>query len=90
VSEIYAAKKDYNNAARLLEKITLENANRDVQPDEKVEVYVTIAEYWFEDDEAVNASKFISKAAHFVHLCKDQSLVIRYKVCHSRIMDSKR
>lgn len=58
--------------------------------DEKVETYVQIAEYWFEDDDAVNAEKFINKAAHFVHLAKDQRFVIRYKVCHSRIMDSKR
>lgn len=48
-----------------------------------------MAEYWFEDD-AVNAEKYINKAAHFVHLVKDHSLLIRYKVCHSRIMDSKR
>jgi COP9 signalosome complex subunit 4 len=49
-----------------------------------------MAEYWFEDEDAVNAEKYINKAAHFVHLVKDHSLLIRYKVCHSRIMDSKR
>jgi len=30
-----------------------------------------MAEYWFEDDEPVNAEKFISKAAHFVHLVRE-------------------
>jgi hypothetical protein len=34
-------------------------------------VYVTIAEYWFEDDDAVNAEKFINKAAHIMHHVKD-------------------
>jgi COP9 signalosome complex subunit 4 len=38
----------------------------------------------------VNAEKFINKAAHIMHLVRDQSLVIRFKVCHARIMDSKR
>lgn len=61
-----------------------------VLEDEKVEVYIQIAEYWFSDEDAVNAEKFINKAAHFVHLVKDPNLSIRYKVCHSRIMDSKR
>ena len=68
----------------------MENTNRPVLEDEKVEVYIQIAEYWFADEDAVNAEKFINKAAHFVHLVKDPSLIIRYKVCHSRIMDSKR
>ena len=53
-------------------------------------MYVQIAEYWFENDDAVNAEKFINKAAHIMHLVKDSSLQIRYKVCHARIMDSKR
>jgi COP9 signalosome complex subunit 4 len=68
----------------------LENTNRAVTEDEKVESYVQMSEYWFEDDDAVNAEKFISKAAHFVHRVQDKSIVLRYKVCHSRIMDSKR
>jgi len=52
---------------------------------------VQIAEYWFEDDgDAVNAEKFINKAAHIIHLVKDNALQLRYKVCHARIMDSKR
>lgn len=38
----------------------------------------------------MNAEKFINKAAHVMHLVKNTSLIIRYKVCHSRIMDSKR
>ncbi len=38
----------------------------------------------------MNAEKFINKAAHIMHLIKDQALLIRYKVCHARVMDSKR
>lgn len=70
MSEIHSAKKDYSSAAKLLEKINIESGNRQVAPDDKVDICVTIAEYWFEDDEAVNAEKFINKAAHFVHLCQ--------------------
>lgn len=90
VAEIYAAKKDFEKAARTLEKINLDNANRIVSEDEKASLLVQIAELWFEDDDAVFAEKYISKAAHIIHLVKDHALTIRYKVCHSRIMDSKR
>ena len=61
-----------------------------ITEEEKANVYVQIAEYWFEDDDAVNAEKFINKAAHIIHRVNDATLQIRYKVCHSRIMDSKR
>lgn len=71
VSEICAAKRDYEKAARTLEKINLENANRPVQESEKADIYVSIAEHWFEDEDAVNAEKFINKAAHIIHLVKE-------------------
>jgi hypothetical protein len=72
---VHAAKKDFDKAAKILEKINLENAHRQVDNDEKAQVYIQIAEYWFEDDgDAVNAEKFINKAAHIMHLVKEQAL----------------
>lgn len=54
-------------------------------------MYIQIAEYWFEDDgDAVNAEKFINKAAHIMHHVKDNGIQLRYKVCNARINDSKR
>jgi COP9 signalosome complex subunit 4 len=90
VAEIYAARQDFEKAARTLEKINVENVNRQVSNDEKGQLYVQIAEYWFEFDDAVNAEKFINKAAHIIHLVQDNAVRIRYKVCHARIADSKR
>ena len=91
MADIHAANKDFDLAAKILAKINLENAHRNVDADEKANVYITIAEYWFDfDGDAVNAETFINKAAHIMHLVKEQSLQLRYKVCHARIMDSKR
>jgi COP9 signalosome complex subunit 4 len=90
VAEIHAAWKDFEKAARTLEKINLDNVNRIVSEDEKAALLVQTAEYWFDDDDAVNAEKFINKVAHIMHLVKDQVLQIRYKVCHAKIADSKR
>lgn len=59
-------------------------------PKQKVEVYVECAENWFELEEAVNAEIFINKAAHLIHLVEETELIVRYKVSHSRVLDSKR
>ncbi len=91
MASIYLAKSNNEQAAKILEKINLENTSRQVSAEEKARVYVQIAEIWFEEDDAVNAEKFINKAAHIIHLVKAQEEVhLRYKVCHARIMDSKR
>lgn len=49
-----------------------------------------IAEYWFEEDDSVNAEKFISKAAHYALDIEDVPLTLRFKVCRTRILDAKR
>lgn len=90
MAEIHAARKDFDKAARMLEKINMDNANRIVSEEEKASLLIQIAELWFEDDDAVNAEKFINKAAHIIHLVSDAALQIKFKVCHARIADSKR
>lgn len=75
MADIHAAKKDFDLAAKILAKINLDNAHRNVDADEKASVYVTIAEYWFDfDGDAVNAETFINKSAHIIHLVKDAAL----------------
>jgi len=90
VAEIHAAKKNYEQAARILERINYEGMNAKVSVDEKAEVYVQIAEHWFEEDDSVNAEKYINKAAHIIYDVQDPQIVIRYRICHAKISDSKR
>ena len=87
VAEIHAARKDFDKAARVLERINLESQSSE---DERAALLIQIAELWFEDDDAVNAEKFINRAAHVMHLVGDPALQVRFKVCHARIADSKR
>ena len=68
MSKVHAAKKNFSQAAQILERVKIESTTKIYTADEKVDICVTICEYWFEDDEAVNAEKYINKAAHFVHL----------------------
>jgi COP9 signalosome complex subunit 4 len=90
VAEVHAAKENYAAAAKVLERINLENAHRTVTPHEKTEKFVSIAEYWFEEDDHVNAERFINKAAHSIYDVTDVALNLRFKVCHTKILDSKR
>ena len=71
VSDVHSANEEYDLAAKILAKINLENAHRNVDADEKAQVYITIAEYWIKDGDAVNAETFINKSAHIMHLVKD-------------------
>lgn len=65
---MHSAREEYELAARILEKINLEQTNRIVENKEKVDLWLTIADNWFEADDSVNAEKFINKAAHIMHL----------------------
>ena len=74
MADIHAANKDFDLAAKILAKINLENAHRNVDADEKASVYITIAEHWLADGDAVNAETFINKSAHIMHHVKKADL----------------
>lgn len=80
MADVLSARQDYEKAAHVLESINLEHTNRNVSAHEKVDMWLNIADLWFEFDDSVNAEKFINKAAHIMHLVvDDKSLVLRYK-----------
>lgn len=90
IAEVYNAKKDYTQAARTLAALHIESGNRTWTVKEKVAKYVQIAEYYLEDDDAVSAESWISKATMIVHEADDLELDLRARVCNARIYDSKR
>lgn len=55
-----------------------------------MDIYVKIAQLYLEEDESVQAEAYINRASEFVHIVKDETLKLRYKVCFARIMDYKR
>lgn len=56
---------------------------------QKAEKYVKIAELYLEDDDPVSADANCTRAAMVIHEA-DVPLQLRYRVCHARILDSKR
>ena len=91
MAEVLTARDEHEQAARVLEAINLEQSNRVINPSEKADVWLSIAENWFEADDSVNAEKYINKCAHIMHLFpNERGLQLRYKNFQAKILDSKR
>lgn len=90
LSEVFQAEGDWNEAAKCLAAINLETGTRCRTALQKAEKYVKIAELYLEDEDPVAADTFCARAAMVMHEVEDVPLNLRFKVCHARIMDSKR
>jgi len=90
LSEVFQAEGDWSEAAKLLAAINLETGTRCRTPLQKAEKYVKIAELYLEDEDAVAADTFCTRAAMLMHEVQDVPLQLRFRVCHARIMDSRR
>ncbi|OLQ01363.1 COP9 signalosome complex subunit 4 [Symbiodinium microadriaticum] len=90
LSEVFQAEGDWAEAAKCLAAINLESGTRCRTPLQKAEKYVKIAELYLEDDDPISADTFCSRAAMVMHEVNDTPLLLRYRVCHARVLDSKR
>lgn len=90
LSEVFQAEGDWSEAAKCLAAINLETGTRCRTPLQKAEKYVKIAELYLEDEDPVAADTFCTRAAMVMHEVNDIPLQLRFKVCHARILDSKR
>lgn len=90
VGRVFQARKMYKEAAQVLTLIRLENTTRNVSLEEKANIYISIAENWFSEDDAVNAEQFINKATHVILDVSDVDINIRYKYCKAKVFDAKR
>mmetsp|Transcript_58580 Transcript_58580/g.188280 ORF Transcript_58580/g.188280 Transcript_58580/m.188280 type:complete len:406 (+) Transcript_58580:94-1311(+) len=90
LSEVFQAEGDWAEAAKCLAAINLETGTRCRTPLQKAEKYVKIAELYLEDDDPVAADTFSTRAAMVMHEVNDVPLQLRFRVCHARILDSKR
>lgn len=88
--EVFQAEGDWSEAARCLAQINLETGTRCRTPQQKAEKYVKISELYLEDEDPVSADMYCTRAAMVIHEVQEVPLQLRYKVCHARILDSKR
>jgi len=90
LSDIYQAEGNWTEAAKCLAQINLETGTRCRTSAQKAEKYVKIAELYLEDEDPVAADTFCTRAAMVMHEVEDVPLNLRFRVCHARILDSKR
>jgi len=62
IADIQSGKEDYESAARTLESINLKDGGLPLM--DKVDIWLTIADHWFDADDSVNSEKYINLAAH--------------------------
>ena len=90
ICDVFCARKDYLSAARILSAINFEGFSRSLTNDSKSDKYIKIAECYLEIGESAFAEQFNAKAANLIENCNEISTKLRYKVCHARILDSKK
>ena len=61
----YDAEQDTDAAVKVLASITYENG--DEQIIEKVDDYLTLAEWWFAKDDSTNTETWVNKASHLIY-----------------------
>eukprot|EP00300_Choanocystis_sp_HF-7_P041674 c8460_g1_i1.p1 GENE.c8460_g1_i1~~c8460_g1_i1.p1 ORF type:complete len:283 (+),score=61.24 c8460_g1_i1:41-850(+) len=89
LSKAYREEQRWIEAAKLLAQLPMESTRYSAGT--KADWLVTIAQLYLEADDAVAADAFINRANEFMAECKGNvALEIRYKVCYSRILDSKK
>lgn len=90
LSQVFQADGEWLEAAKCLAAINLETGTRCRTSHQKAEKYVQIAEFYLEEDDAVNADTYCNRASMVMHEVPDVPLTLRYRVCHARVLDAKR
>ena len=87
---IYQEEEDWKEAANTLIRIPLDTGHRTVSDDEKLEIYLQIAALCLEDEDAVQAESYVSRASLLTHDSARDDLKMAYRAHHVRIQDAKR
>ena len=61
-ADIFIAKEQHEVAARTLESINTRDGSLELV--ERVDIWLSIADCWFDADDSVNSEAYINKAAH--------------------------
>ena len=86
--------QEFLEAARVLQGLSLESGQRQVTDDYKLRMYIRIVRNFLEEDQAVDAEMYLSRATALMHTApaakEDAELQLHFKLSQARILDSKR
>ena len=90
----YEAEEEYSNAAKTLQGIQLESAQREVSIEAKLHVWIKVVRLYLEDDDTVSAETALNKIknsnAAAIALQSSPEFRLHYQLAQARILDSKR
>jgi len=81
---------DFLTAAKVLQAIPLETGQRNYPVEKKVKIWVMIAQLYLEEEKALEAERFINKAAPLTGQIKNEKLLLKYKSAFVRNQDFNR
>eukprot|EP00039_Didymoeca_costata_P031989 m.36534 g.36534 ORF g.36534 m.36534 type:complete len:406 (+) comp9139_c0_seq2:222-1439(+) len=90
LAQVYETEENWREAAQTLIAIPLDTVARSISSDEKVRIYLRIAQLFLEDDDAVQAEAYVSRASLLTHELRDTDLKLNFKAQHTKIQDAKR
>ncbi|RIA92974.1 PCI domain-containing protein [Glomus cerebriforme] len=90
LAEIYENEEDWVEAAKVLQGIPLDSGHRTIPEEYKLKIYIKIVQLLLEEDEAVSAETYLSRAALLIPGCKDQVINLTFKLSQAKIFDFKR
>jgi COP9 signalosome complex subunit 4 len=59
-----------------------------LEPKYKVDIYVRIAQLYLEEEESVEAERYLNRASELIHLVNDKSLQLKYRCVFSLFLIS--
>lgn len=90
LADIYEAEEENGEAAKVLSRIQFQPNQRQISDDFRIRVYVRIMRNFLEDDEAIEADKWLNRTTMIIHLTEDAEVQLQFQLCQARILDSKR
>ncbi|CAG8448494.1 2242_t:CDS:2 [Acaulospora morrowiae] len=90
LAEIYENEESWLEAAKVLQGIPLDSGHRTISDEYKLGIYIKIVRLLLEEDEAVSAETYLSRAALLIPGCKDQVINLTFKLSQAKIFDFKR
>jgi COP9 signalosome complex subunit 4 len=86
----YEAEDDNLAAAKVLQGIHVESAQRLLSPEQKVRHLIRITRNFLEVDDTVNAETYLNRAKQDLYKCDDVELSLLFQLSQARIFDARR
>lgn len=90
LADAYEAEEDYTNSAKILQTITLDSSQRNVNEDEKAKVWMRICRCYLEEDDPTNGLTYLNKVKQVIFSVTDQLTRLQFQLSQAKIYDSQR